>query len=1165
MPVPLPSPLVSVVMPAYKATWLAQALESIRHQTYRPLEVVICDDSRDQAVQTIVEAFAARVDFPVRYARNPNRLWEVRSTARAIGLASGEYIKFLHDDDVLHDDCIASLVDAFDRVPELALAAVRRRLVDETGSPLPDEPATAFPAHHDVLIHGHDLIDFFANHSLNFLGEPSAVLCRRAPLLEMGEQLSALNGEPIRWLADLAMYVKLLRQGPVAMFARPLVDFRISRQQFSQQGRDRPGIGEQWHQKFRHALRELGWCRSGDTSKVRIAALELPEQVQLIDLPQALEHAMEVAHTRAPLLDWQARRRPSVAQQAWLGARLGDAATPLIDIFVMDDGCSPTALRRSIASVHAAMPLPGMRHIHVAAVVHATDGNPVAGPRADSAAALLRGNAPWLMVLNAGTELLASGVARLLAELLDIDEKICALRADEWHRDASGDQHPMLQGRFDLDLLLGDPASSAHHWIFRRAAVMGAGGFDADAGAAAELGLLLRLVGRHGDAAIRHLPEPLLICHPARHPAQAFQPIVLEHLHQSGHPQVSVTALPSGVLQVDHGHSSEPKLSIIVVVSADVRLALLERCVISLLEKTRYSNYELLLVDNGAEPAISAWMQQVEALAADRIRSFRLEPSLRHAAACNLAATQSDADFLLFLRPEVAVLQPEWLHQLMGHGQRPDVGVVGAKTICGEGRITHAGLVPALFNSAGFAFAGLPMDAAGYMNRLLVAHACTAVADSCLLVARGIFHELGGFDHEVFAEHGADVDLCLRIAQHGLRCIWTPHALLLHSREATAMQVDVEDTLLQRWQPELAADITYNPSLRLDTPGGYRLGESDFSWQPLPARPQPRILAQPADPWGSGQYRVIQPFEALKREGHIEGVLYATLLHPLEQARIDPDVVILQRRVGDEDLGRMQRMRGFSRAFKVYELDDYLPNLPAKNVHREHMPRDVLRSLRRALSLADRFVVSTPMLADAFAGFHQDIRVAPNRLPIDWWRPLPAVPLNTTGKPRVGWAGGLGHTGDLEMIADVVSELAQEVDWVFFGMCPDRLRPHVAEFHPGVDIAQYPRALALLRLDLAIAPLEQNRFNECKSNLRLLEYGACAVPVVCSDVGPYRDPRLPVTRVRNRHREWVAAIRDHLADAGARRQAGDTLKSVVHRDWMLEGAGLEEWRAAWLP
>ncbi|MGV8671486.1 hypothetical protein, partial [Pseudomonas aeruginosa] len=89
-------------------------------------------------------------------------------------------------------------------------------------------------------------------------------------------------------------------------------------------------------------------------------------------------------------------------------------------------------------------------------------------------------------------------------------------------------------------------------------------------------------------------------------------------------------------------------------------------------------------------------------------------------------------------------------------------------------------------------------------------------------------------------------------------------------------------------------------------------------------------------------------------------------------------------------------------------------------------------------------------------------------------------------------------------------------------------------------------------LDLALAPLEQNRFNECKSNLRLLEYGVLGFPVICSDVLCYRDS-LPVTRVKNRSRDWLEAIRAHLADADANAAAGAQLREAVRRDWMLEG------------
>jgi hypothetical protein len=164
----------------------------------------------------------------------------------------------------------------------------------------------------------------------------------------------------------------------------------------------------------------------------------------------------------------------------------------------------------------------------------------------------------------------------------------------------------------------------------------------------------------------------------------------------------------------------------------------------------------------------------------------------------------------------------------------------------------------------------------------------------------------------------------------------------------------------------------------------------------------------------------------------------------------------------------------------------------------------------------------------------------------------------------VGWAGGVGHRGDLELIVDVVRDLADEVEWVFFGLCPQKLRPYVHEVHDGVPIEQYPAALAALNLDLALAPLEDNTFNACKSNLRLLEYGACGFPVVCSDIVCYRGD-LPVTRVRNRYRDWVDAIRMHLADMDATAKAGDALREAVHRDWMLAGDNLVGWRNAWLP
>jgi glycosyltransferase involved in cell wall biosynthesis len=194
---------------------------------------------------------------------------------------------------------------------------------------------------------------------------------------------------------------------------------------------------------------------------------------------------------------------------------------------------------------------------------------------------------------------------------------------------------------------------------------------------------------------------------------------------------------------------------------------------------------------------------------------------------------------------------------------------------------------------------------------------------------------------------------------------------------------------------------------------------------------------------------------------------------------------------------------------------------------------------------------------------HHDIRVVPNMLAQDLWSGLHSR-RETSSKPRVGWGGGTSHTGDLEVIAEVVRELACEVEWVFFGMCPDQLRPYIHEFHPAVGLKDYPAKLASLNLDLALAPLEFHIFNDCKSNLRLLEYGACGYPVICTDTEAYRG-YLPCTRVySNSTQEWLEAIRMHLSDPVASYRMGDELREAVLRDFMLRDDNLQHWVWGWL-
>lgn len=1167
------NPLVSVVMPAYKAAYLKEALQSLQEQTYRPLELVVCDDCRTDEVRQVVDEYRGILDFPVHYSYNETRLHESKNLARCVSLASGEYLKFLYDDDVLQPECVERMVAAMRDRPGIALVSSRRRRIDEQGRQLPDILATALPFSEDALVDGIGLTSFLAEYTVNFIGEPSTVLCRREAVAAFGDQVMALNGVPIRWVGDLALYVKLLQEGDLAFLSAPLVDFRVSREQFSQIGRDKPGIGDKGHQDFRQAVRDLGWYIEDGDQWVEVSPLHRQQAPERVDLLANLRRAHALSEMNERFDEWLEERKPIPAQKRLIDAHLqanGMGVQIEVLLSVSEDAA---ALQATLDSLGAAAELypnvcvtllaeqppqvsSGLRLRHQPVDA---DGLGVA-----LNTALHGSTADWLLLAYAGDIFTTSGL--MIAGLELMTAAGCrAVSTDLVLRGEDGSQGPALRPDFNLDLLISFPASQARHCLYNREALLEMGGFDAGYPRALEFDLLLRLVEEGGLGGLAHLSEPLLSTPAARLQANPDEERTLQrHLLARGYERARVLSPLPGRYQIDYGHAGQPSVSILIVLRD--QLAAVQRCVMSLLEHTAYPNYEILLADNASEnPATRQWLAGVEQMAAERVRVLRSGEPLADARLKNLAATHAHGDYLLLLRPEAAVFQGEWLGELVNQAQRPEVGIVGARTLDGERRITHAGLVLGLRGIAGHAFIGEDMNATGYMNRLQVAQNYSAVSDGCLMIRKALFDELGGLDEGDFAERGGDVDLCLRAGEAGYLVVWTPHATLLHSPATEAEPVELQDAFYARWLPRLARDPAYNPNFsRVRNRAGFVLTDTQLTWRPLTWQPVPTVLAHFADTFGCGHYRVIQPFREQREHGLIDGVVTHGLLHVADLERYAPDVIVLQRQIGDERLEAMRRMKAFSNAFKVYELDDYLPNLPLKSAHRRHMPKDILRSLRRGLGYVDRFVVSTPALAEAFADLHGDIRVVQNCLVPQWWGELAAGQRQRSAKPRVGWAGGAGHTGDLELIADVVKALADEVEWVFFGMCPEALRPYIHEFHPGVPIDRYAAKLASLDLDLALAPLEDNLFNQCKSNLRLLEYGACGFPVVCSDNRAYAGD-LPVTRVKNRFLDWVEAIRMHLADLDTTARLGDELRDKVRGEWMLSDANLDRWHRAWQP
>ncbi|RBD97305.1 O-antigen biosynthesis protein, partial [Xanthomonas oryzae pv. oryzae] len=641
--------LVSVVMPAYKLRYLDEALTSVVLQSYPRLELIVCDDSADALIEQRVARHSLQCRFPIRYFRNPARLGELGSKIKGITLAQGEYVKFLHDDDVLQPDCIAQLVEAIERNPGTAMASSRRIRIDDDGQPLPDILATCFPFADDVLIDGPELVSFLADHTINFIGEPSCVLARRADLLALGNALMALNGKAIHWVGDLAIYVKLLRHGNLAMLASPLTQFRVSSAQFSQSGRDQPGIGDQGHEDLRQGIRQLGWRReTGDNRLVRVAPLS-PHKARVfkpVDLVNALMQSAGMAERVSPAT-WLGVRHPNTVQRALIEARLqAHAGGPRIAVLLIDrhgDAAGVAATRASLDAVAC------YQHHHTWVISSSPQQVAESGERGvlideqDLAATLNRvitsqDAIDWVLLVDAGSLFTASGLLMLALEMLALPDDCQAIYADEVMALDNGQLGLALRPALYLDMLLSAPATLSRHWVFRQRTLLVDGGFPTGPSAAFELDYQLCLVERYGLACIRHIAEPLLIASATpQHADEDERQAIARHLAERGYVDAAVHSTGPGRHAVDYRHAQQPLVSILVLV--DGRLPQVQRCLESILANTAYPHYEVLLLDRGTTaPDLRDWLTGIDTLGMQQIRVLRFAGEPSREAVCNAAA-----------------------------------------------------------------------------------------------------------------------------------------------------------------------------------------------------------------------------------------------------------------------------------------------------------------------------------------------------------------------------------------------------------------------------------------------------------------------------------------------------------------------------------------------
>jgi GT2 family glycosyltransferase len=510
---------------------------------------------------------------------------------------------------------------------------------------------------------------------------------------------------------------------------------------------------------------------------------------------------------------WIARHERGPRRSGALPAACGDA---LVSLLCPAGALDAAGIAATLASVRA------QRHARwqlvVAPVGALVPGSHPGDPRVDHvapspdrtgalAAALAAASGNAIAVIEPGA-VLAPGAVGVLAAALAQDSQLDLVYTDEDELREGRRVAPALKIGWSPDLV-----RSTDHvgrmLAIRTGLVRAAGGFRPGFDGAETYDLVLRSLNRIRRA--RHVPEVLYHA-PARTPAgPPHQRAAADHAATLG---ASVEETAPGRFRVRYPIRGTPRVSIIVPTRD--RAELLRTCVTSVVERSTYRNIELIAVDNDSrDPAARRYL----AALAPPCHVLPWPGTFNWSAINNAAARRATGEYLLFLNNDIEVIAPGWIEAMLEHAQRSEVGAVGAKLLYPNRTVQHAGVLLGIGGFADHAFRHLPADAPGYGGLAAVVRNCSAVTGACMMVRRGTFEAVGGFEERLRVAFN-DVDFCLRLRERGHLIVWTPHALLFHHESATRGGLHPRAEYLymrRRWGSLIAqGDPYYNPGLTLD-------------------------------------------------------------------------------------------------------------------------------------------------------------------------------------------------------------------------------------------------------------------------------------------------------------------------------------------------------------
>ncbi len=403
--------------------------------------------------------------------------------------------------------------------------------------------------------------------------------------------------------------------------------------------------------------------------------------------------------------------------------------------------------------------------------------------------------------------------------------------SDEDKISIEGERHsPFFKPDWSPDTLLSQMYTS-HLTLYRKSVVEAVGGFRVGFEGSQDYDLMLRISEKTQN--IYHIPK-ILYHWRAIPESTAANNSSKSYTHLAGLKAVeeaiqrrNLSAYVTGaedianLYRVHYVPVQNPKVSIII--PSKNMTSVIDTCLTSIFEKTTYSNFEVIIIDNGSNDPTTHDLYKIwKVKEPKRFKVFEYDIPFNYSKLNNFGCTKATGELLLFLNNDIEVLTSDWLTEMAGQAIRPEVGVVGANLWYPDQTIQHAGVVLGIGGVAGHSHKHFHSSDYGYFSRLKMVSNYSAVTAACLMIRKDLCEQVEGFDERLQVAFN-DVDFCLKVREKGYWNVWLPHVQLLHYESKSRGYEDTPEKqhrfnseveyMKMRWPDELSQDPFYNPNL----------------------------------------------------------------------------------------------------------------------------------------------------------------------------------------------------------------------------------------------------------------------------------------------------------------------------------------------------------------